>query len=95
MATASPVIAPHTPNATPRSWPRKDEASRAREVENIAAPPTPWAPRARFRKSGVVARPESRELTVKRHSPITNTRRRPNRSASDPVVRSRAASISE
>ena len=89
------MIVPHTPNATPRSGPRKELASRASEVENIAAPPTPCAPRARFKNSGVVARPDRSELTVKMQSPITNTRRRPNRSASDPVVNSSAASIRE
>jgi hypothetical protein len=36
---------------------------------------------------------ESSELAVKTSSPITNSRRRPKRSASDPVVSSSAASI--
>ena len=93
-ATATPVIAPQTPNAVPRSRPWKALPSSASEVENIAAPPIPWAPRARLSHSGVVASPESSELTLKMTRPMTNTRRRPNRSASDPVVSSSAASVS-
>ena len=40
-ATAAPVIDPHTPKATPRSRPWKAWANRARDVENMMAPPTP------------------------------------------------------
>ena len=38
-ATAAPVVAPHTPNAVPRSRPWNAEASSASEVANMNAPP--------------------------------------------------------
>ena len=41
MATARPVMVPQTPNAMPRSLPRKASASRARETANMIAPPMP------------------------------------------------------
>ena len=87
-------MAPHTPNAVPRSRPWNVLPSSASEVENIAAPPTPCAPRARLSSSGSAAMPESRELRLKMTRPLTNIRRRPNRSASEPVVSSSAASVS-
>ena len=41
IATAKPVMAPHTPKAVPRSRPWKADPSNASEVENMAAPPAP------------------------------------------------------
>ncbi len=94
IATAPPSVAPHTPNAVPRSRPWKSCASRASEVANIIAPPAPWTPRARLRNRGLVARPHRAEEAVNTINPVRKTRWRPSRSASDPAVRSRAASVS-
>ena len=44
-ATPRPVTAPHSPNATPRSLPRKALASNASDTANMIAPPTPCKPR--------------------------------------------------
>ena len=93
-ATEAPVTAPQTPNAVPRSRPWKAEASSASEVANMNAPPMPCSARARLRTSGVPASAHSAEATVKITIPITKTRRRPNRSASEPPVSSSAASVS-
>ena len=53
IATATPVIAPNTPNATPRSRGGKASASSASEVANMIAPPMPWK-RAGQREEGRV-----------------------------------------
>ena len=94
IATATPVVAPKAPNATPRSRPVNALDSSASAVANIAAPPMPWPARAIERKWIVGARPHRNEPTVNSTVPITNTRRRPNRSASDPAVSSSAARLS-
>ena len=93
MAVAMPVVAPKMPKAVPRSRPRKALASRARPVANTAAPPMPWKARARVSCSTVWAAPHAVDPTVKTTSPMTKTRRRPKRSASDPAVSSRAARL--
>src|ERR671933_2553611 len=46
-ATAAPVVAPHAPNAVPRSRPWNSWARSASEVANISAQPILWAPRDR------------------------------------------------
>ena len=53
-ATATPVVAPNTPNATPRSRPWNAEAMSASAVANIAAPPMPWKARASCRNVDVL-----------------------------------------
>ena len=58
-ATAAPLTAPNTPNAMPRSRPRKAWAIRASEVANIIAPPTPCTARARLSISGVEESPQT------------------------------------
>ena len=93
-AVDTPVIAPHTPNATPRSRPRKLFPSSASEVANMIAPPTPWALRDKISISGSRASPHSSEPRVKMTRPIWNSRFRPYRSASTPEVSSSEASVS-
>ena len=93
IATAAPITPPYTPNAMPRSLPRKASAISASEVANIIAPPMPCTARARFSASGLVERPHAAEAAVNTTRPIANTRRRPNRSASEPAVSRNAASV--
>ncbi len=94
IATASPIVAPQSPKAVPRSLPWNSCEISARAVANMIAPPIPWAPRAMIRKSGSLARPQAAEATVNRMIPITNSRFRPKRSASAPAVRTHVASAS-
>ncbi len=93
-ATATPVVAPNAPNATPRSRPLNADAISASAVANIAAPPIPWNARASWRKKMSCAAPHATEPTRNSAVPMMNTRRRPNRSASEPAVSSRAARLS-
>ena len=93
-ATATPVTAPKTPNATPRSRPWKALARIARPVANMIAPPMPWNARLRLRNVAPLARPHSSEPSVNTTMPIANSRRRPKRSASEPAVSCSAASVS-
>ena len=67
IATATPVVAPKTPNAVPRSLPLKALASSARAVANIAAPPMPWKAREMVRKKMSCAEPQAIEPSVKTH----------------------------
>ena len=85
IATASPIVAPQIPNAVPRSRPWNSCERIASETENIAAPPTPWRPRARLRKRGVVAEPQRAEARVKTTTPAMKTRLRPSQSPSVPA----------
>src|SRR5215208_565536 len=93
--SAPPIVAPQAPMAVPRSRPWNSCAMRASEVANIAAPPTPWRPRARLRRVALGEIPHRNEATVKIKKPNVKTRRRPIRSASEPAVSRNAASVSE
>ena len=93
-ATAPPIVAPQAAIAVPRSGPWNSWAISASEVANIAAPPMPCRPRARCRKVALVASPQSSDANVNSPTPITNSRRRPKRSASVPMVSVSAASSS-
>ena len=84
MATEAPTTAPNAPNAMPRSRPWNAWAIRASEVANIMPPPMPCSARNRFRCSGVSTSPQPREASENSTRPITNTRRRPIRSATEP-----------
>ena len=77
MATAKPVTAPHTPNAMPRSLPRKASASSASETENMMAPPAPCRPRDSCSIKVLAAKPHNAEAAVNTTSPIRYSRRRP------------------
>ena len=93
IATATPVVAPKAPKATPRSLPVYVVPRIASEVANIAAPPMPWAARAIARNSMLGARPQSSDPSVNSAVPMTKTRRRPKMSASDPAVSRSAARL--
>lgn len=95
MATASPVIVPQIPKATPRSLPRNASASRASETENMMEPPTPWMPRESCSISELPARPQSSDARLKIVRPITYSFLRPYMSARLPAVSSREASVRE
>jgi hypothetical protein len=82
------------PNAVPRSLPWKAWASRASEVANIIAAPTPWAAREMFSTSGSQARPDVSEASENTPRPIAKTSRRPTRSATEPAVNRNAARVS-
>ena len=82
------------PVAVPSSRPWNSCAISASETENITAPPTPWNARAMFSAVAVGARAQASEDSVKITRPQTNTRRRPRRSASDPALSVKAASVS-
>ena len=60
----------------------------------MTAPPTPCRARERFSTVGDPAKPHSSEAKVKIATPITKTRLRPSRSASEPEVSTNAASVS-
>ena len=94
MATAMPVTAPNTPNATPRSRGGNASASSASDVANMIAPPMPWNARESVRNVGSPASPHSADPIVNTTIPTANTSRRPARSAIDPEVRRKAASVS-
>ena len=83
------------PKAAGRSRPWNSWAISAGAQANITAPPTPWKPRARLSTVGEPASPQSSEARLNRTRPMAKTRRRPNRSASEPAVSSTDASISE
>ena len=67
----------------------------AREVANMMAPPTPWAPRARFSISDEEDTPHTNDDTVNTPRPTANTTRRPNMSPRTPAVRRKAARVRE
>ena len=63
-------------------------------VANMIDPPIPWTARARMRNSGSLATPQSADASVNKTIPIVKTRLRPNRSETDPAVRTNVASVS-
>jgi hypothetical protein len=69
-------------------------ASSASETANMIAAPTPWTARAALSIVMSEAAAQTPEETVKTARPMTNRRRRPNRSASEPKVSTVAASAS-
>ena len=91
IATAAPIVAPQIPNAVPRSLPWNSCEISASAVANMIAPPIPWIPRATIKKSESFERPQAAEAIVNSTTPITKRRLRPNRSASDPAVRTQVA----
>ena len=88
------MIAPQTPNATPRSLPWKAEASRASDTENMIAPPTPCRPRDSWSISVLVAKPHSTDAPVNTARPARYNRRRPYMSARLPAVSRNAVRVS-
>ena len=94
MATARPVTAPQAPNATPRSWPRKESASNASDTANMIAPPTPCKARDSCSITVLTAKPQSTDARVKIARPARYSKRRPNMSARLPAVSRNAARVS-
>ena len=94
MATARPVTAPQTPNAMPRSLPRKASASNASDTANMIAPPTPCKARDSWSISVVTAKPHSAEAQMNTTRPMRYIRRRPYMSARLPAVSRNAARVS-
>ena len=68
-ATATPLTAPHTPNAVPRSLPLNALASRASDTVNTIAPPTPCSPRLSCSISGPWDAPHRADATVNTPNP--------------------------
>ncbi len=82
------------PTAAARSEPWKDDAMIARLPGVSRAPPTPCRARAATSISTLVASPQSNDATANHTTPMTNTRRRPNRSPREPPSRINEASVS-
>jgi hypothetical protein len=85
-----------TPDHSPMAWTRsrgsgKAAVSRASEPGSSAAAPTACRARAVTRAGRLGASPHRAEAAVNTTRPVRNTRRRPNRSPSDPAVSSRLA----
>ena len=85
-----------TPDHRPMAWTRsrgsgKAAVRMARELGSMAAAPTAWRARPATSAGRVGARPHRAEEAVNTTRPARNTRRRPNRSPSDPAVSSRLA----
>ena len=94
-ANASPITAPQIPIARARASPSNSCASSASEAGNMTAAPSPCSARAAISSPDEEAIVHSADATVNRHTPITNSFLRPNRSASDPAVSWKTASTSE
>ncbi len=94
IAAEAAIVAPHAPNAVPRSRPRNSCASSDSEVANMIAPPIPWPARASTRNSELGDSAHSSEVRLNSPSPIMNRSLRPYRSASEPIVSSTEASVS-
>ncbi len=78
-------IAPQMPSALVRAGPSWKVAVRIDSAADaVRAAPKPWAPRAATRTPSVVDRPATREDPAKTMTPVTNTFRRPRRSAARP-----------
>ena len=89
------MTAPQIPIARPRWAPSNSWASSASELGKTIAAPSPWSARMAISQAADGASAHSEEAAVNRHSPPTNSRLRPNRSASEPAVSWKTASTSE
>ena len=85
MVPPSPARPPQMPSAMLRRRPcSKVTVSRVRADAESMAPPSPWIPRNRMSSNAVLASPAASDDPAKATSPITNTSRRPIRSAMRP-----------
>ena len=94
-ATAKPVVAPQMPNAVPRSLGREllgDQGERGGEHHRPADALEAAGDVQHRRRAGEAAQERGTPRTAA--GPITKTRRRPSRSASEPEASSSAASAS-
>ena len=94
-ANASPMTAPQMPIARRRWSPSNSCASSPSELGKTIAAPRPWTARAAISAPDDGANAHTAEAALNRHSPNTNTRLRPKRSASEPAVSWKTASTSE
>ena len=93
-APVSAVKADQVPMARPRVDFGNAALSSARLFGTSSAPPNPCTARATMRSVPFLAMPAPADASARIASPITNSRRRPKRSPSDPAARVRAASSS-
>ena len=94
IASASAETPAQTPIAIPR-WRGGKVTVMIESVEGfIIAAPTPCTTRKAIRMPALPARPQPSDDSVKTARPITNTSRRPNRSASFPPVSISAPKVS-
>ena len=92
-ATASPLIPPQIPSASPRRL-AGTAADRTVSVNGITiAPPTPWRARATSSARIDGARAAAADAAVKIATPIASRRRRPKRSPSAAPVNSSTANV--
>ena len=82
--TLTPLSPDHRPTARARSSGTKHAEMIARLPGTSSAPPIPCSARAAISTSVFGAAPQMTEAAVKEARPNTNTRRRPNRSPSEP-----------
>ena len=84
MAVATPPRPDHDPTAAARSAGRNTDSRIASEPGVSSAAPTPCSARMPMSRPETGATAHPIEATVNHTTPITNTRRRPSRSPSDP-----------
>jgi len=87
IAADTPLNPAHIPIARVRSPGRKAASMIARLAGVISAPPIPCTARAAISQPMPGAAAHSTDATVNQPSPIRNTRRRPQRSLSEPASR--------
>ena len=95
IAPAIPPNPDHAPIARGRSSRVNDAEMIARLPGVSSAPPMPWSARAATSVATFGARPQSADAIANQAVPMMNTRRRPNRSPSEPPSRINDASVSE
>ena len=93
-APAMPPSPDHAPMARARSSGRNELCRIARLPGVSSAPPMPCKARAATSVSMLGAIPHSSDATANQVTPMTKTRRRPNRSPRDPPSRINEASVS-
>ena len=93
-APPAPPIAPQMPTARLRAAPSAKVVVRIdREAGAITAPPSPWIARAAISTPCESASPPTSDAAENSTSPLTNTRRRPSRSAARPPSSRKPANV--
>jgi len=91
---AMPVQAVQVPIAFPCAGPSKCEMMSAIELGTKSAPATPCSARAAMRRPASGASAHMIDVAANPTRPAANTRRRPNRSESDPAIKMSDPSVS-
>ena len=94
MTVATPVYAVHVPIAAGRSSASNVSMISASVLGTSSAPAIPWIARPAISQPLLGATAHSSENTPNATTPIANTRRRPNRSPSEPPTSSSDESVS-